>query len=280
MASPEDRIFLTSDTGNGSGESRERAVTEPTIPPGWTVLYHGSNLSRPEWQEGNAARLDTDTLTVGRGLSVISQEERSQQQAQSDSLRQQGIATSALDTPKAFALDVHGGMNQPIELRIIFPALHSRQADSNQRKEEAVSKHGEERVGELVELADKVYWNNSQGGRHPVLPQGMKLRKLQETTDEDGARTVWYVPQALYGMYQQESQSKRFPLPRNPLAVERRKGLQATVREYIEQNPEALAFTVYGSLVNTGPGSNQRRFMVRPRNLGTGPRATLMERCM
>ncbi len=52
-------------TSNPEGEF------SPTIPRGWTILKHGTNLAR--WGESNP--YNTDEITVARPLSVITQEE-------------------------------------------------------------------------------------------------------------------------------------------------------------------------------------------------------------
>lgn len=50
-----------------------------------------------------------------------------------------------------------------------------------------------------------VHWKNNERGRHPLLPNGMKLVRVMDQTLEGQGRVVQYVPEMLMDMYQQET---------------------------------------------------------------------------
>jgi len=184
--------------------------TELKVPENWTILYHGSNLSRAEWQGDKRAKLDVEQLTLeGTGLSVISEEEKERTKLEKERLRQQGIGTSDSDTTKTYSMETRGGANEPLEMQIVFPEFHQRRAGYKEVQAAYAQKYGTERAKDILELSDKVHWKNQQGGRHPVLPSGMKLRKIGEVMRPDGARVVQYVPESLADIYVSELEKNK-----------------------------------------------------------------------
>lgn len=176
------------------------SVPEILVPAGWTWLLHGSNLSKPKWQNGGADQLDSDTFVIkGMGLSVVTQEEIDHQQSQTDHLRARGIGTSGYNTTKGYA----SGSSLPIEIKVLFPSFHSREGKSVTKRAQLIAKYGEEKTKALFDLADVVYWRNHQSGRHPILPRGMRLIKLSDNSS-DTSRQLQYIPEILLDFYHQE----------------------------------------------------------------------------
>jgi hypothetical protein len=81
--------------------------------------------------------------------------------------------------------------------------LNSRDLSSQVGVEELIAKYGEKKIKELMQLTDQVYFNNIQAGRHPLLPRDMVLVKKQDQI-KDGKRIIYYVPQQLLALYEQE----------------------------------------------------------------------------
>lgn len=168
-----------------------RTLERIPIPQNWTILHHGSNLGRDEWQGTKRNVLDADSFinqARGRGLSCITDEERQEQ--------------AAYDTTRGFSTVPAGFKDEPLELRIAFPAFHSRTKLANEGKEQYRQKYGTERMERILELADKVHWRLNE--QHPVVPRGVKLVKLQDFVDPQGRRVISYVPEELRDIYDRE----------------------------------------------------------------------------
>jgi len=167
----------------------------PPIPQHWTTLYHGTNLGRKEWLE-RAETLDQYTFTVeGMGLSAISEQERQKQQELSRDPRMNYNTTRGYSS---------GFQGQPVEIRVIFPAFNSRWVGTKDVMETYSSRYGSERAQNILELSDVTYWKNQQKGRHPLIPRGMVLDRLDNTVLENGTRCVTYVPHDLRNVYENE----------------------------------------------------------------------------
>ncbi len=93
---------------------------------------------------------------------------------------------------------------QPVEIQVIFPGFSSRASAREELMKQYVQEYGKERAGALLSLADKVYFANIQGGRHPIIPAHMVLDKLYSHTDETGKRVNVYVPHELRDIYNAE----------------------------------------------------------------------------
>jgi hypothetical protein len=169
------------------------------VPEHWTVLYHGTNLGREQWQGESQKLLDGKELTIRTrypGLSCIDQIEKDRQVKES-------IRMSAhYDTTDGFTGVRPGIENEPVELRIIMPYIH----DRTPKKPEALDRFRQilpvEGVNSLLEFTNKVYWKlNSQ---HPVVPNGTELIKLDDQTSPGRRRIVWYTPKLTIDVYNHE----------------------------------------------------------------------------
>lgn len=168
------------------------------LPPNWTILYHGSNLGRDEWQGEKRNVLDSDLLinqARGSGLSCITETDKQKE-------REEGERTGAYyDTTGDYSTVGEGGNDEPLEIRIAFPAFHSRNRLAGQIRGEYTDRYGEERTREIIALADTVHWKTSQ--RHPVVPRGVRLTKLQDYKFGN-KRVISYVPEVLKDVYERE----------------------------------------------------------------------------
>jgi len=183
-------------------EAENYKLQEMPVPENWTYLVHGSNLDRAQWKDEGGQQLDDDILEVkGMGLSTIDKADRDERQRNSDALKAQGVAVGGYDTTRNYAR----GTGTPLEIRIVFPAFHSRRPLPEEARAKLVEKYGEVKVKSLYDLADMVQWKNHQTGRHPLLPRGMKLVRVMDQTLEGQGRVVQYVPEMLLDMYQQET---------------------------------------------------------------------------
>src|SRR3990167_5157709 len=98
----------------------------PKIPKYWTVLYHGTNLARPEWSVESTQQLESGTFVIkGLGLSVISNEDKARDLQKLETLEKQGIAASGFNTTRTYS-NWAIGTSKPLEMRIIFPAFNRR----------------------------------------------------------------------------------------------------------------------------------------------------------
>lgn len=79
------------------------------------------------------------------------------------------------------------GIDEPLEIRIAFPAFHSRTKRLKDVKPIYEEKYGVERTGEILRLVDKVHWGINQHYK-----------------DEGGKRVVSYVPEVLKDIYNRE----------------------------------------------------------------------------
>lgn len=162
----------------------QEKLDRPSLPPHWTYLLHGTNLSKRKW-EGIEEQLDQPIFTIGqKGLSVITKQERDEGQG---------------DTTEGYSV----GTGQIVELHIAFPMPYSRKSDSTEKFDALRQKYGDEKAQEIRALAELVYWQNLPHARHPVLPVGMELVKLQDFMDGE-KRVVCYLPAALADFYQAE----------------------------------------------------------------------------
>lgn len=162
---------------------------EITIPDNWTILYHGSNLGRDEWQGERKNVLDSEIFineARGLGLSCVTKEDREE---------------TAYDTTRGFSTVPTGKIDEPLEIRIAFPAFHSRTKRLKDVKPIYEEKYGVERTGEILRLADKVHWGINQ--QHTVVPRGLRLIKLQDYKDKEN-RVISYVPEILKDIYDRE----------------------------------------------------------------------------
>lgn len=187
-----------------------KSVTSPTkdllvvpkkipVPPDWTILYHGSNLGRDEWRGDKRNVLDEDILVNqarGLGLSCITEEDRQKQ------ARESARMGASYDTTRRFSTIPKGKKDEPLEIRIAFPAFHSRTKMLAGVRPEYEEKYGPEQTESIVSLADKVHWRTNQ--QHPVIPKGLRLVKLQDFVDSGGRRIVSYVPESLKDVYDTE----------------------------------------------------------------------------
>jgi hypothetical protein len=96
------------------------------------------------------------------------------------------------------------GEGVALEIRVIFPAFHSRRALADEQRAALVKKYGMPRFQDVVKLANTVHWNNYKDARHPLLPRGMRLIKLTDDTT-DNRRVIEYLPEELMDVYQLET---------------------------------------------------------------------------
>ncbi|MBI2028775.1 MAG: hypothetical protein HYT07_04165 [Candidatus Levybacteria bacterium] len=166
----------------------------PAVPKNWTMLYHGTNLNRPEWQ-GKQHALEQNLFTVGGlGLSCITEDDKMYS-------KQRGLS----NTTNTYASSVQkGNPGQEVEMRIIFPRFHSRWTGFREVTAAYANRYGEERANSILDRSDVVHWKNLQGGRHPVLPKGMILDRLGVPTDENGRKVITYIPHELEDVYKNE----------------------------------------------------------------------------
>jgi len=176
-------------------------IPEIPLPPNWTILIHGSNLAKRGWESGSA-QMDEEIFVVNAtlGLSVITREEALASQQSAIYLRSQGIATTGFDTTGNYSR----GAGISLEIRVAFPNFYSREPLVEGDRAKLVAKYGEDKVEAIVKLADLVYYRNIQNGRHPVLPKGMKLKKIADVSLDGQKRVVQYVPELLMDIYNQE----------------------------------------------------------------------------
>jgi hypothetical protein len=198
--------WLGPQLGKGAEEVHASAskdqLAEVPMPANWTYLVHGTNLDRSQWTKERKAMLDQDTFVISLGLGLSTVENSVAEYRQKEelkSLQSQGIASNGFDTSRDYAR----GDGQVVEIRVIFPKLNSRDLSSQVGVEELIAKYGEKKIKELMQLTDQVYFNNIQAGRHPLLPRDMVLVKKQDQI-KDGKRIIYYVPQQLLALYEQE----------------------------------------------------------------------------
>jgi hypothetical protein len=174
-------------------EPESNNLVEMPIPENWTYLLHGANLDRREWMERGVEQLDADIFEIKgwRGLSAIDKRDR-------DYMRERNI--TGYDVTNNYAL----GKGGHLEMRVMFPAFHSQFPLSESARAKLVEKYGEQRVKDLYDLGDEVFWKNDQHGRHPVLPTRMRLVKIMDQTLGENNRLVQYVPEVLMDIYKEE----------------------------------------------------------------------------
>lgn len=173
----------------------------PVVPPNWTTLYHGTNLARHQWQ-GKEDTLNQATFTVeGMGLSAISEQERQEQIEQSRDPR-----TNYNTTENYSQIAPSGSSGQSVEIRVIVPVAHSRRSGHKEVLAEYAARYSKQRAKEILKLSDVIFWENQQNGRHPIVPSGMVLDKLDDRTKKNGVRSVTYIPDELKDVYQEEVQ--------------------------------------------------------------------------
>lgn len=182
-------------------QGKELATVPEKIftPAYWTILYHGSNLGRDEWQGEKRRVLDNDILVNearGNGLSCVTEEDKKEQTLTSERMG------ADYNVTRGFSTVPEGKKDEPLEIRIAFPAFHSRTRKLQEARPLYEKKYGGERTKAVLELCDKVHWRINQ--QHPVVPRGLRLIKLQDYINEQGNRVVSYVPEILKDIYDRE----------------------------------------------------------------------------
>lgn len=172
-------------------ERRKKEVVMPflniQIPKNWTVLVHGTNTAKSQWQ-GKASMLDDNELTIGRmGLSVVRMQDEFQNFAEEAEMLEKGIMTGGYNSASNFS---RGG-GEAVRIQVMMPDLSSRHNVSDELQ--AVYK-------EYMDMLNEVYWRNIKAGRHPLVPRKMVLVKIDEREIND-ARVITYVPEVLRGIY-------------------------------------------------------------------------------
>jgi len=172
-------------------EQVEQKEFEPVIPRGWTFLKHGTNLLK--W--GDVNPYNSDEIELGSSLSVISQEQFLQDQrggGQYNTTR----SYSAESKPEDLSEEEFTKRNKPFEIRVIFFQDHARTIVDP-----------EYRLGldkETMDKIKKIYFLNSQQGRHPLIPRKEVLVKLGQI-QEGGQDVFYFVPKSLLEVYSKES---------------------------------------------------------------------------
>lgn len=169
--------------------------TKPQVPKFWTTMYHGTHSSRPEWTGDKVKQLDDNTFVVkGMGLSVKDEEGKEQDRRFQRNIEAQGgVVASGYDTTKDYSQKDPRNPNPggySIEIRILFPAFHDRSDLKKSAMPYYQDKYGEAQTQKILDLSNRVHWRNIQGGRHPVIPSGVKLKKLLDETTKDGTRII------------------------------------------------------------------------------------------
>ncbi|MFA6392342.1 MAG: hypothetical protein WCW66_06410 [Patescibacteria group bacterium] len=174
-------------------ETKEKEKTfEPIIPRGWTVLKHGTNLIR--WGEINP--FSSDTIDLTRPLSAVSQEQYDWEIGPNGEYDTTSGYSGMAPRPKGMSDAEYNKRNKPFEMRVLFFQDHSRtRVDKEYR-----SKLDDETMKKI----EKVYFNNIQGGRHPLLPRGEKLYKVGKI-EENGRQVFYMVPESVVEAYEKES---------------------------------------------------------------------------
>ncbi len=139
-------------------EAEKYKIQEVPLPKHWTFLVHGSNLDKSEWQDSGSLQLDADVLEVkGLGLSTVDKAEQDERQKELDELTAKGVSVGGYNTTRNYST----GASIPLEIRVVFPAFHSRQPLSAEQQAKLVEKYGEAKVKALYELADMVQWKTT-----------------------------------------------------------------------------------------------------------------------
>jgi len=174
----------------------------PPLPENWTILFHGTNLGRDEWQNGRDDVLKQDSLAIKTrypGLSCITLEDKREAR---NSRRGTGY-----DTTRNYSTIAPGHTDLPMEIRILFPAFHDRKKGSKEIFEAYERKYGTEISKKLRQLLNKTHFLLNQ--QHPVVPNGTELRKLADYLLDDGRRVVWYIPKDVEAIYHSELASSQ-----------------------------------------------------------------------
>lgn len=182
-----------------SPNPEKNQAQELPLPPNWTYLIHLSNLDKPEWSSEAGDLLAQDTLSIkGNGLSTITKESRDERQETA----RQGV--EGVDKVGNYGIAHSSGTGTILEMRIVFPAFSSRRPLSEEVHKQFVEKYGEDAVKAVYSLANLVHWKNHQQGRHPILPRGMNLIKIQDENIAGNNRVIQYVPEMLMDIYKKE----------------------------------------------------------------------------
>jgi hypothetical protein len=181
-----------------SQESLEKKEVEPAVPRGWTFLKHGTNLLK--W--GDVNPYNSNEIELRSSLSVISKEQFEQDQrggSQYNTTR--SYSTEA--KPEDMSEEEFAQRNKPFEIRVIFFQDHARTiVDPEYRR--GLDK-------ETMDKIKKVYFLNSQQGRHPVLPRKEVLVKLGQI-QEGGQDVFYFIPKTLVDVYSKEAGLKNPPV--------------------------------------------------------------------
>ena len=192
------------------GEGIESQTSpEIAVPEYWTVLYHGTNLGREEWQGEKQKVLDNEELTIKAGpigLSCISREEQVRQAEDSKRIQTTFNSTAEYNTTKLYSTIGPEQEDKPAEIRILMPNFH----DRTRLKEAGMAHFGglvdDKGAQNILELTNKVFWRlNNQ---HPVVPNGTELVKLDDQILPDGRRVLSYVPKLVVNIYKHDAAEK------------------------------------------------------------------------
>lgn len=119
-------------------EAENYKLQELPVPENWTFLVHGSNLEKKQWKDGGSDQLDAEVLKVnGMGLSTIDKTDRDERKSDSDALRAQGMVAGDFNTTLSYAQ----GAGTPLEIRVVFPAFHSRRPLPEEARAKLVEKY-------------------------------------------------------------------------------------------------------------------------------------------
>lgn len=173
----------------------------PFVPKDWTVLYHGTNLGKPEWNN-RQDQLNKDQIVIEgmcSGLSCIDDREKREIEARTD---------GATNISYTTATDSYSwGNGTSIEIRVITPHLDNRSRIGVIAKQ---SLSGELTKDQL--LAGEQFFNNHLARHygHPIIPKGTVLTKIGELEPQsDGRRVLYYVPEMFTDVYISQSGKKQ-----------------------------------------------------------------------
>ena len=148
----------------------------PEAPDGWTVLYHGTNLSK--WETDPASQEEI-TVKGWDGLSVIDQE-----------MKDKEVKQGGSDTTGTYSRETQPGV-ESFEIRVFFPG------DPNYVKYRGT-------YDELDEASQRKVSRYYREARHPKIPNGERLIKIGQSK-ENGHTVLFYVPESLSERFLQET---------------------------------------------------------------------------
>ncbi|MEK9200915.1 MAG: hypothetical protein AAB909_03005 [Patescibacteria group bacterium] len=176
-----------------SDETETHKKRQWAVPEGWTVLHHGTNLARAEWQGARRDVLNQPSMTVETGypgMSCITEEDR---------IGQKKIGR---DTTQGFStIETGDGIGEPAEIRVLIPNWHKRKRGYSEEMRQFATKHGQQMADATAVFNDQTFWINNQ--QHPVISRGIELVKIDNLV-EDGRTVFRYVPRILLDAYDSE----------------------------------------------------------------------------